>query len=173
MGSWSLHLLSGWFTFIRIHVEIFSIVWKTTRKPCYWQQNIKLCTRLMANVLFIFKCTNFTTETSSRIHVRLLYTRGKLLDSNYEWDQPFFFTVVYITTRNQLHTLGIRVASCGWGTANNKFIIIRKEIKFMSVCRYQTTAQNHFIRLANKSLENVAKFKYLGPMITNANCIHE
>jgi ERCC4-related helicase len=32
---------------------------------------------------------------------------------------------------------------------------------------HQTTGHNHYINLANKSLENVAKFKYLGMTVTN------
>jgi hypothetical protein len=42
---------------------------------------------------------------------------------------------------------------------------------FMSC--HQTTEQNHYIKVANKSSENVAKFKYLGLMSTNQNYIHE
>jgi len=36
-----------------------------------------------------------------------------------------------------------------------------------------TTHQNHNTKAANKSLKNVAKFKYLGMTITNQNWIHE
>jgi ERCC4-related helicase len=37
----------------------------------------------------------------------------------------------------------------------------------------QTTGQNHYTDVANKSLENVAKFRYLGMTKTNKNYTHE
>jgi hypothetical protein len=41
--------------------------------------------------------------------------------------------------------------------------------KDMIMSRYPNTGQNHNIRTANESLENVAKFKYLGTTLTNQN----
>jgi hypothetical protein len=36
----------------------------------------------------------------------------------------------------------------------------------------QTTVQNYNIKLANKSFENVAEFKYLGTTVTHLNYIY-
>jgi hypothetical protein len=42
---------------------------------------------------------------------------------------------------------------------------------FMSC--HQTAGQSNYIRVANKSFEKVAEFKYLGATLTDQNCIHE
>jgi hypothetical protein len=39
--------------------------------------------------------------------------------------------------------------------------------------RYQKTGQKHSIKIANKSFEDVVKFKYLGTSLTYQNCMHE
>jgi hypothetical protein len=47
----------------------------------------------------------------------------------------------------------------------------KTKYKFMS--RHQTAGQSNHIRVANKSFEKVAKFKYLGATLSDQNFIHE
>jgi hypothetical protein len=43
----------------------------------------------------------------------------------------------------------------------------------MLLSRHQNAGQNLDIKVANRSLENVAQFKYLGTTVTNQNLIKE
>jgi hypothetical protein len=45
--------------------------------------------------------------------------------------------------------------------------------KFMFMSRHQTAGQSNYIRVANKSFQKVAKFKYLESALMDQNCIHE
>jgi hypothetical protein len=45
--------------------------------------------------------------------------------------------------------------------------------KYMFVAQYQSTGQNHYIKVANKFLESVVKVRYLGTTKTNQNFIHK
>jgi hypothetical protein len=47
----------------------------------------------------------------------------------------------------------------------------KTEYMLMS-CR-QKTGQKHSIKIANRSFEDVARFKYLGTTLTDQNCVHE
>jgi hypothetical protein len=49
-----------------------------------------------------------------------------------------------------------------------------EKTKYMFMSRNQTAAgQSNYTRVANKSFEKVAKFKFLGATLTDQNCIHE
>jgi hypothetical protein len=43
----------------------------------------------------------------------------------------------------------------------------------MLLSRHQNAGQNHDIKIANRSFENVAQFRYLGTTIINQNLIQE
>jgi hypothetical protein len=42
-----------------------------------------------------------------------------------------------------------------------------EDTKYMLLSRHQNTGQNHEIRIANRSFENVTQLKYLGTTVTN------
>jgi hypothetical protein len=45
--------------------------------------------------------------------------------------------------------------------------------KHMLMSRSQKIGQNRSIKIANRSFEDVAKFRYLGITLTDQNCMHE
>jgi hypothetical protein len=48
-----------------------------------------------------------------------------------------------------------------------------EKTKHMLMSRHQKTGQKYSIQIANRSFEGVAKFKYLGTILTDQNCINE
>jgi hypothetical protein len=48
-----------------------------------------------------------------------------------------------------------------------------EKTKYMLMSRSQKIGQKHSTKLANRSFEYAAKFKYLGTTLTNQNCVHK
>jgi hypothetical protein len=48
-----------------------------------------------------------------------------------------------------------------------------EKTKYVLMSRSQKTGEKHSIKIANGSLEDVEKFKYLGTTLTDQNCMHE
>jgi hypothetical protein len=48
-----------------------------------------------------------------------------------------------------------------------------EKTKYMLVSWCQKAGQGQSIKIANRSFEDVVKFKYLGKTLTDQNCIHE
>jgi hypothetical protein len=48
-----------------------------------------------------------------------------------------------------------------------------KKAKYMLMSHSQKIGQKHSIKIANRSFEDVAKFKYLGTILTDQNYMHE
>jgi hypothetical protein len=48
-----------------------------------------------------------------------------------------------------------------------------EKTKYVLMSYSQKTGQKHSIKVANRSFEDVAKFKYLGTALTDDNCMHE
>jgi hypothetical protein len=48
-----------------------------------------------------------------------------------------------------------------------------EETKYKLLSLHQNAGQNHDIMTANRSIQNVDQFKYLGVTVTNQNLVHE
>jgi ribosomal protein S2 len=48
-----------------------------------------------------------------------------------------------------------------------------EKTKYMLLSHHQNSGQNHDKKIANRSFENMAQFKYLGTTVTNINFIQD
>jgi hypothetical protein len=56
---------------------------------------------------------------------------------------------------------------------NVGLVVNTEKIKYMLMSRHQNVGQNHTVKMAGTSIENVAKLRYLGTTVTNQNLINE
>jgi hypothetical protein len=49
----------------------------------------------------------------------------------------------------------------------------KTKYEYMLLCHHQNAGQNHDIKIAYRSIENVVQFKYLGTTVTNQSLIQE
>jgi hypothetical protein len=50
---------------------------------------------------------------------------------------------------------------------------MQRKLKYMLLSHHQNAGQNHDIKMANRSFENVAQFIYLGMTVTEQNYIDQ
>jgi hypothetical protein len=48
-----------------------------------------------------------------------------------------------------------------------------EKTKYLLKTRSENIGQKHSVKIANRSFEDMAKFKYLGTTLTDQNCMHE
>jgi hypothetical protein len=56
---------------------------------------------------------------------------------------------------------------------DNYILPYKEKTKYMLLSRHQNVGQNRKIKVANRSMENLSQFKYLGTTVTNQKLIQE
>jgi hypothetical protein len=103
----------------------------------------------------------------TKIHIKYnVLISGKLRYPAILWSQRYLILQLLLY-HNEKHR------SCINASKEVGLEVNVEKTKYMFMSHHQTTKQNYYIKVANKSFENVAKFKYLGMKLTNQNYIHE
>jgi ribosomal protein S2 len=74
---------------------------------------------------------------------------------------------------NNIHTIKKNTKALLGASKKVGLKVNAKKTEYMFVTHHQNAQQNHKLLNANKSSENVVKFRYVGMTLTNQNCIHE
>jgi ribosomal protein S2 len=74
---------------------------------------------------------------------------------------------------DSINTIKENTESLSEASRNVGLEINAEKTKYMIMSRHPKSGQNQNRRIANKSCENVATFRYLGTTLTNQNGIHD
>jgi hypothetical protein len=87
--------------------------------------------------------------------------------------EPTIIHQTYLTTCDNIDTIKKNTETLADANKEVGLEVNTEKTKYMLLSCHQNAGQNHYIKIANKCLENVAQFSYLVMTITNQNVIQE